>query len=194
MSSILPRGSGYGSLILKKGGAEDVVGPDLAPQASWVSHSDRHVLRCVCSLDAISVRDSSMDVIVSFETIEHVEADQLEFRNSARVLRPGGLLLLSTPNRVVSSPHLDSCNEGQPTNPFHLREYSRAELRTLLSPHFLVQSEYGQEFRLVPKKPRHLVIRQIHSMLIRMQRGRVWHAPIRRLDPEIMVVVAAVVK
>jgi SAM-dependent methyltransferase len=66
--------------------------------------------------------------VVNFQVIEHLW-DQPQFVTEClRVLRPGGLLLMSTPNRITFSPGLDT-----PVNPFHTRELNAAELAELLT-------------------------------------------------------------
>ncbi len=76
----------------------------------------------------LPIADSSVDVVVNFQVIEHLW-DQTQFvRECARVLRPGGVLLMSTPNRITFSPGRDT-----PLNPFHTRELSPTELTALLT-------------------------------------------------------------
>ena len=80
------------------------------------------------NLAALPLPDASVDVVVNFQVIEHLW-DQPQFvAECARVLRPGGLLLMSTPNRITFSPGRDT-----PINPFHTRELNAAELAELLT-------------------------------------------------------------
>ena len=66
--------------------------------------------------------------MVNFQVIEHLW-DQPQFvAECFRVLRPGGLLLVSTPNRITFTPGSDT-----PVNPFHTRELNAAELGELLT-------------------------------------------------------------
>jgi SAM-dependent methyltransferase len=79
------------------------------------------------NLAELPLPDGSVDVVVNFQVIEHLW-DQPQFvAECLRVLRPGGLLLMSTPNRVTFSPGRDT-----PINPFHTRELNAAELTELL--------------------------------------------------------------
>ena len=65
--------------------------------------------------------DSSFDSIVSFQVIEHIEDDILFLKEINRVLKPGGIALLTTPNRKMSLSR----------NPWHIREYFPAELKKI---------------------------------------------------------------
>jgi SAM-dependent methyltransferase len=79
------------------------------------------------NLAALPLPDGSLDVVVNFQVIEHLW-DQPQFvAECAKVLRPGGLLLMSTPNRITFSPGRDT-----PVNPFHTRELNADELTELL--------------------------------------------------------------
>lgn len=80
------------------------------------------------NLAELPLPDESVDVVVNFQVIEHLW-DQGQFiAECRRVLRPGGVLLISTPNRITFSPGRDT-----PLNPFHTRELNAAELRELLT-------------------------------------------------------------
>ena len=83
--------------------------------------------------------DAAVDVVVNFQVIEHLW-DQPQFINEClRLLRPGGRLLISTPNRITFTPGSDT-----PVNPFHTRELNAAELRELLEDGgFVVESMSG---------------------------------------------------
>ena len=66
------------------------------------------------NLAALPLADSSVDIVINFQVIEHLW-DQPQFVSEcARVLRPGGRLLMSTPNRITFTPGSDT-----PVNPFH---------------------------------------------------------------------------
>ena len=79
------------------------------------------------NLAELPLPDGSVDVVVNFQVIEHLW-DQPQFvAECLRVLRPSGLLMMSTPNRVTFSPGRDT-----PINPFHTRELNAAEMTELL--------------------------------------------------------------
>lgn len=68
-------------------------------------------------------RAGEFDVVVTFEVIEHVEEPQKFLLEILRVLKPGGRLILSTPNGLHSRQP-----NGLPGAPTHLREYLPQEL------------------------------------------------------------------
>ena len=136
-------GEGYGSALLASVAAT-VVGVDVDADAvahAQAAYAGTANLRFVeGSAAALPLADASVDAIVSFETIEHLPAaDQPRMlAEFARVLAPGGVLVLSSPNR---SEYSDARNYA---NPFHLKELDRDELARLLAPGFPVQHWYRQ--------------------------------------------------
>lgn len=125
-------GEGYGSAFLAQT-ARSVVGVDC--DATTVAHASANYtadnLRFLTG-DArrLPLPDASFDMVVSFETLEHFAEHDDFLREVRRVLRPGGRLLLSTPERDTYSP------AGSGANPFHVREVTRAEFSALLRRHF----------------------------------------------------------
>lgn len=125
-------GEGYGSALLA-GVAASVIGIDIDAATitrAKASYVDRPGLVFACASGAaLPLPDDAVDIVVSFETIEHLPqrlqpAFVAELR---RVLRPGGLLVLSAPNRPQYS------EARGYVNPFHQHEHDRAELAELLS-------------------------------------------------------------
>jgi hypothetical protein len=92
----------------------------------------------VGSATQIPLADASMDVITSFETIEHLAEHEQMLGEMRRVLRPNGHLLISSPNRLVYS------DERNYSNPFHVRELYFNEFRDLLRTFFPEVHIYGQ--------------------------------------------------
>ena len=94
--------------------------------------------------------DHVIDLAVSFETIEHVPDAAALVAELRRVVRPGGCLVLSTPNRAFRS----TAGAGAGENPFHVREFTGPELRELLLSAFEHVELYGQwvspDYRYVP--------------------------------------------
>ena len=121
-------GEGYGADLLATG-ATRVVAVDY--DAATVAHVRTRypaVEVMAANLASLPLADSSVDVVANFQVIEHLW-DQTQFITEClRVVRPGGLLLISTPNRITFTPGSDV-----PVNPFHTRELNAAELRELLT-------------------------------------------------------------
>lgn len=67
------------------------------------------------------LKDSSFDIVVSFQVIEHIKNDLEYLKEIYRVLKPGGKALITTPNIKMSLSR----------NPWHIREYTAAELNKL---------------------------------------------------------------
>ena len=134
-------GEGYGSALLAAA-AGRVTGVDLSPEA--VAHArDRYRLPNLSfeTVDCLQLPfgDDAFDAVVSFETLEHLEDHDGLLREFRRVLKPGGFLLISSPDKAVYSERL------QNRNPFHLRELYRDELETLLGRHFPACRLWGQK-------------------------------------------------
>ena len=136
-------GEGYGSALLCEV-ADAVVGVDIdAPTIAHAAktYANRATLRFVRgSVAALPFAPASFDAIVSFETVEHIDAlaQQSMVAEFARVLAPGGVVLLSSPNRPEYS------DARRYKNPFHLHELDRDELGRLLDGQFPAQRWYRQ--------------------------------------------------
>jgi SAM-dependent methyltransferase len=143
-------GEGYGSGLLAES-AKHVVGVDPDPAVVWHAGSKylRPNLEFRCgSAEAIPCEGRHLfDVVVSFETIEHIWEGQQEklLHEIRRVLRPEGVLLVSTPNKLFYS------DRPGHHNPFHRREFYCHEYLGLLkrffpSVHLLGQKVYGGSY------------------------------------------------
>ena len=120
-------GEGYGCrLLMDVGGAARCVGIDIDEgtiEAARSAYGDREGLEFEAGdVTALPFPDDSFDVVTCFETIEHVAAQREAVAELARVLRPGGVLLISSPNKGVYPPG----------NPFHERELEASEFEALL--------------------------------------------------------------
>jgi ubiquinone/menaquinone biosynthesis C-methylase UbiE len=96
-------GTGYGSDILKKAEPASIAGVDIAADA--VSYAQKHYGSAICSFQVQDVSeltgfpDGRFDAVISFETIEHIDRPLRFLERAQAVLKPGGLLILSTPNK-----------------------------------------------------------------------------------------------
>jgi SAM-dependent methyltransferase len=121
-------GEGYGSALLAQV-ARSVIGVEWsgATVVAAAANFPRHNLAFVQGdARALPLADRSVDVVVSFETIEHFDGQDAFVHEVRRVLRPDGVFIVSTPERDVYSP------PGSGANPFHVHELSGAEFVTLL--------------------------------------------------------------
>ncbi|HTT12241.1 MAG TPA: methyltransferase domain-containing protein [Burkholderiaceae bacterium] len=126
-------GEGYGSAILAES-AKSVVGVDISRET--IEHAGRkyagisNLRYLVGDCGAIPLEGASVDAVVSFETIEHHDKHEAMMSEIKRVLRPGGLLVISSPDR-----HNYSEVPGY-RNEFHVKELYRHEFESLLAAHF----------------------------------------------------------
>lgn len=71
-----------------------------------------------CTIPPINLPDASVDVVTAFQFIEHIKPRKEFLKEVYRILKPGGVLLLTTPNVKTSLAR----------NPFHVHEYTFAEM------------------------------------------------------------------
>ncbi|UQX89919.1 methyltransferase domain-containing protein [Jatrophihabitans telluris] len=120
-------GEGYGAAQLSRSGQQTVA---LDYDRAAIGHLHRRypqLLAVQGNLAALPVRTASTDTLVCLQVIEHVWDHPQFVSECARVLRPGGSLILSTPNRLTFSP-----DRARPRNPFHTHEFVAHELRGLI--------------------------------------------------------------
>jgi ubiquinone/menaquinone biosynthesis C-methylase UbiE len=120
-------GAGYGTAALAEA-AISVDGIDLAPDAIAYarSHYPNPASRFVAaSATALPFADASFDLITAFEVIEHLQDGDQLLAEARRVLRPGGVLLVSTPNTTYYA----ETRAQQGPNPYHLHEFDAVEFR-----------------------------------------------------------------
>jgi len=130
-------GEGYGAAALARAGARSVVGIDLSADVCHQARRKYGLDARTGDAQAIPLPDRSIDLVVSFETIEHVDAPEAFLRECARILVPDGILIVSTPNRPVYSP-------GGTQNPYHRVEFDEREFVDLLRSKFKVVRLYSQ--------------------------------------------------
>ncbi|MGX5730461.1 methyltransferase domain-containing protein [Pseudoxanthomonas beigongshangi] len=133
-------GEGYGSAMLADS-ASQVFGVDVSEEA--IAHaSSRYAGRNLSFLhgdaSCIPLPDASVDIVVSFETIEHLEPQAEMIAEIRRVLRPDGFLVISSPNKKTYAAQSGHHNE------FHVKELYFSELDELLRTQFQEVRYYGQ--------------------------------------------------
>lgn len=133
-------GEGYGSAMLAEK-ALQVIGVDISEEA--VGHAKSRYKKenleyRVGSCASIPLPDASVDMIVSFETIEHHDQHEEMMREFKRVLRPAGLVLISSPDKHNYSV------VPEYSNPYHIKELFEQEFKQLLGNYFKNTSYFGQ--------------------------------------------------
>lgn len=129
-------GSGYGMQML-------------APSCGWYVGLDKYIPQNRKAFintaffkarfpDLRNIGDNSFDTVICFQVIEHVKKDRQLLEEAHRILKPGGRLLLTTPNRLMSLTR----------NPFHIREYTPDSIHRLIDScfgNFDVLGIYGKK-------------------------------------------------
>ena len=186
-------GNGFGTMKLADAGAQLVIGGDVSEEAlaycrqkyQHQTKKDQFEFR---KLDAtqLEFEDAFFDLVVSFETIEHVRDYQQVINEFRRVLKPCGKLVLSTPNKKVSSP------DGIVVNPYHVKEFDLSELSTLLAEHFGQCVIGGQRFvrydsphnPIAPALEKLLYLRGVRKLSLPIRNSLMRVAGVRQLYPE----------
>lgn len=134
-------GAGYGAFELAKAGAKIIYALDL--NADSIKQCQKNYLspRIIFKVEDLNhpeFRDQTFDLITAFEVIEHLPKYRQLIREFHRILKPGGLVIVSTPNKSVYSP-----NSQKPFYPFHVKEFTLAEFKNLFSA-FEIKSVLGE--------------------------------------------------
>jgi len=169
-------GAAYGTeMLLKDGAARSVVGLDInldGVEAGAISGLSL-VLGDAMKLPFV---DESFDVITAFEIIEHLDDAECALREIKRVLKTGGVALISTPRRDLW--------HKTPINPYHKNEFSFTEFKELIASVFSVFELFGQHFDYLltevppPGFGLRRVLRQMVSFLAKLnQTEHVLHRP-----------------
>ena len=175
-------GEGYGADLLRREGASQVVAVDYDPPTlTHVAEAYPEVIAVRANLVALPAADASIDVVVSMQVLEHLWDQPRFLAECARVLRPGGRLVLSTPNRLTFSPGLG--RRQKPANAYHAHEYDPEELAEALRRHLDVTQLGG-----VRHAPRLLDWEQAHGSLVAAQLVR----PPEQWDDDLREMVAGI--
>ncbi len=163
-------GAGYGADHLAQDGRR-VLGIDYESSVARAAarHYQRRGVSFAC-MDGmrLGMRSASIDLACAFQVIEHFNDPERFLGELARVLRPSGLAILSTPNALT---HVG------PRNPFHTHEFTPAELKALLGRYFAFVLLAGQ------RRPS-----EIYVLEQSCQRVRRWDVlGIKRLAPRSLV-------
>jgi len=137
-------GLGYGSALLAETGAKHVTGVDI-DEGSIHTAAQQFASPSINFLNAsgenLPLESQSCDVVVSFETIEHTRDPKQFLDELHRILKPGGKLIISTPNRTLTSP----MGWLKPGNRFHRYEFSQKQFADLIAGKFVDLKWFGQQ-------------------------------------------------
>ena len=178
-------GEGYGSHLLSAH-AEHVIGVDLSPEAithARARYASRNLEFHQGDVTRLDLADDSVDVVVSFETLEHLEAQDQMLAEFRRVLRPDGCLLISSPDRKTYS------DETGYQNPYHVKELYRDQFEALLGRHFPAFRLFGQKLMFVSALWE--LDRGGSATFHTEDQGRVSHAPEPSVAPIYFLALAA---
>ncbi len=134
-------GEGYGSHLLATQ-AQSVIGVDISNQA--IQHANRQYSESNLNFiqsDVLQMdfEDGTFDVVVSFETLEHLAEHEALIKDFKRVLKPDGVLIISTPDKMEYSDKTGFENE------YHVKELYKNEFAELVEPVFKYCQWYGQK-------------------------------------------------
>lgn len=133
-------GEGYGAAVLA-GTAVHVYGVDIAADA--IAHAKGTYQRPNLEFRAgrcadIPLPDHTVDLVVSFETIEHHSEHEAMFEEITRVLRPGGMIIMSSPDK------LEYTERANHANAYHVKELYADEFKQLVDRYFSHVAILGQ--------------------------------------------------
>jgi len=139
-------GVGYGSKILREGGAIEVYGCDISDEAIEFAkqhYQENSIVFEVMDATELTFPDNYFDCVISFETLEHLDNYEKAINEFHRVLHDDGLLIISTPNKDKTSK-----GKEKPDNPFHVQEFTMTEFVAIFEKKFSDINLYSQLLRV----------------------------------------------
>ncbi|MBV6420110.1 MAG: Ubiquinone biosynthesis O-methyltransferase [Ignavibacteriaceae bacterium] len=187
-------GVGYAGPMFIQAGAKNYFGADINDKLikyakdNYASEQIGYSISDICTFRF----ERKFDLISCFETIEHIKNYKAAIINLYNLLDSGGTLLISSPNRPVTSPNCNSLND-KPSNEFHIQEFIPEELLLLLNENGFSTDKnnlYGQRQR--KKVYRNRYIRKIIYTLFGNPDIKTSSvvAPVKELLPRYFVIVA----
>jgi ubiquinone/menaquinone biosynthesis C-methylase UbiE len=134
-------GEGYGTNLISTK-AKKVYGVDISEEAikhAKEKYTNPNITFQIGSASLIPIEDYSIDVVISFETIEHHDEHEKMMLEIRRVLKPSGILIISSPEKEIY-------HDRDPNNPFHIKELTSKEFTKLISKHFEYYRLYNQRY------------------------------------------------
>jgi ubiquinone/menaquinone biosynthesis C-methylase UbiE len=162
-------GEAYGSEMLRtEGQARLVVALDINLDPGLAKKYPRLMLFQGDALN-FPFKDESFDIVTAFEVIEHLNDPQKALGEIRRILKRGGIALISKPRRDLW--------HRTPTNPYHKFEFSFTEFKTCITSYFSVFRLFGQYFDYVfvemvpPGLGLRRLLRYVGSFLAKLNRS-----------------------
>lgn len=162
-------GEGYGSYLISTWGAKKVVGIDISNEAieKAKSNFESNNLEYLCQ-DATNLellKDDSFDLVVSYETFEHVPSVEKYLKEIRRVAKKDAVIIISCPNDYYYYPTDDK------SNPFHMRKYKFEDFIDIAEKYLGKNVKYmvGSEIMgfintfIGSKDPKHMQLKEIAS-------------------------------
>jgi len=144
-------GVGYSSQMFFEAGAFSYDGVDINEKLieyaknNYSSERINYFVGDICTFTP----NKTYDLITCYETIEHIKDYETAIKNLNSLLKVGGTLLISSPNRTVTSPNCNTLAD-KPSNEFHTQEFIPEELISILNKHGFTGGRdnlYGQRQR-----------------------------------------------
>jgi 2-polyprenyl-3-methyl-5-hydroxy-6-metoxy-1,4-benzoquinol methylase len=151
-------GAGQGTNYLAQQEGKYVVGVDIASEALTYAHDTYTALNLTfgqMDVSRLGFQDSAFDMVTSIEVIEHLPEPEKYVTEICRVLKIDGTLVLSTPNKLISSPTPGSMW------PHHIHEFYPDELSTLLERYFPTVELWGMCIPVYEKHPIRWLVHQL---------------------------------
>jgi 2-polyprenyl-3-methyl-5-hydroxy-6-metoxy-1,4-benzoquinol methylase len=159
-AKILDMGCGFGEglrFFERRNNNKDIFGIDRSMNAiknAKESESSK-IYYSIMDIENVAFPENFFDLIISFETIEHLNAP-MDFINEAyRLLKPSCQLILTTPNKLVSSPNSGSLW------PDHIQEFTPDELKRLLQNRFTNVKILGERIPIFESHPVRKIVHKI---------------------------------
>lgn len=140
-------GEGYGSCLLSQI-SQKVIGIEVdfgSVQHACLTYANKcnNLFYLNAEATHLPIKTNSVDVITSFETIEHIHEQKAMMLEFVRVLNDDGILIVSTPNKAIYS------DAAFYQNPYHIKEFEKEEFRQFLG-NFFVQVEIYRQSIVCP--------------------------------------------
>jgi len=117
-------GSGYGVELISGVADEFVTVDKFDTKIDFSKYPNVQFVQC--NVPPLNFEANTFDNAITFQVVEHIKDDHAFIREIHRVLKPGGKLIITTPNIKMSITR----------NPWHVREYTVDQFKRLLSTYF----------------------------------------------------------